>query len=209
MSAIGKANDFIRHAQENGWKTKYRINQAEDFAEVTCTRNAEELIIGWTQNQLNEPPRYKLHGVEARLHSAAVARRHIQATKPDLDLYQRRARAAKAKQAGNGTPQPTSSSTSELEIALPFDPETDPDSVILKAIRGNVLIWRNSITNDLEREFVPHKVADGKKGVRVFNWDTENVFYLASSSTGRDYLTFMTVQGHFRSVALDAMVGVV
>lgn len=215
MSSVGKANSFMKIAQSCGWETKWKASDDYEWVEVTATRGGEKVVITWMSNQLNGPPEYTFNGVLTKLHSAAVAKRTVQAVKPDLDAYKRRSKRASAKLAQAGTPTENSSGASEpspldpSEYTLPFDIREDPDSVILKAIRGNTLIWRNSMTGQYESEFVPHKIADGRNGAKVFNWDLENVFYLASSSTGRDYVSYMNINGVFRAVALEALIGVV
>ena len=161
------------------------------------------------EQQLNGPGTHTFHGISVGLSSALNAKRALQAARPELEAFERRRKIATNKARVNN-PSSEGSSTAESplnmddEHTLPFDIAQDSDGVILRAIRGNTLVWRNSMTNSLETEFVPHKTGD-----RVFNWDLKNVFYLAQSDSGRDYVSFMNINGVFRAVALEALVGVI
>lgn len=210
MSSVGKANGFMRVAQANGWKTEWKANDDYLNVTVTATRGSEKIVICWESNQLNGPPQYSYNGVVVGLHSAAVAKRTVQAAKPDIEAFRRRSRIANAKLRAQ-TPTGVTSSTaedaptpSESYYSLPFDIHEDTDRTILKAIRGNTIVWRNNLTGQHESEFVPYKAGD-----RIFNWDLQNVFYLAQSESGRDYVSFMNINGMFRAVALETLVGVV
>lgn len=212
MSSVSKANDFMRLANSSGWKPSWSASKDHEFVEVTAVRGSEKIVIEWMSNQLNCPPKYSYNGVVTGLHSAAVAKRTLQAAKPDIEAFRRRSRAAAAKLRVQTPLAPSSSTTDTVPepvveedyYSLPFDIHSDSDGTILKAIRGNTIVWRNSITGNHESEFVPYKAGD-----RVFNYDLKNVFYLAQANTGRDYLSFMNINGVFRAVALEALVGVV
>lgn len=209
MSSVGKANAFLKIAQENGWAATWEASEDREYVEVTATRGPEKVVVAWMSNQLNGPGTHTYHGISVGLSSALNAKRALQAVKPDLEAFERRRKIAANKVKGTNPTHEGSSSTEEApnmgdEYTLPFDISQDSDGVILRAIRGNTLVWRNSITNSLESEFVPYKAGD-----RVFNWDLNNVFYLAQANTGRDYVSFMNINGVFRAVALEALVGVV
>ncbi len=203
-----KASRFNKLAQQNGWETKWRQRENWAFAEVVATRGAESITISWENNQLNGPPIYRFHDMERKLHSRLVAERKLAAPKPDLDQYKRHQRSAAVASRGTGDPSATSNGLAEQEYDLPFDPDADPDSVILKAVRGNVLVWRSSVSGVVESCLVPWRIQDQGK-VRVMNTDTKNVFFLASSSSGQDYLSFMDSEGRFRAVRLKSIMGVV
>ena len=206
--SVGKANKFISTARENGWDTKYKILSADDaYIEVTATRPNEKVVISWVRNQLNGPPIYSLHDMVLKLHSTKVATQTITASKPDMERYvkwQRRQRNS----AANGSRE-TNPEVDVSQYSLPFDVDEDPDSVILKAIRGNTIVYKNSMTGLVETAHVPWRISDGKGGVRVFNHDTTNVFYLAvGETTERAYVSFMDANGQFRAVHLDRLIGV-
>lgn len=206
MSNLEKAERFIAIAEEAGWQTKWTRAADWIWIKVVATRGAEWLQIEWQNNQLSYSPMYRFHEMDRKIHSRLDAERVLQATKPDIAAYQRWQRA-------NRNTAPVAAATqpeSELphDYMLPFDIHEDPDSVILKAIRGNTLLWKNEFTKEVDSVWVPWRVSDGKR-LRVYNADTENVFYLAGSSTGRDYVSFMDANGKFRAVHLDAIIGVV
>ena len=212
MSSSAKANGFIAEAKRYGWKTAWRAAKDFSWVEVTATRTGEKIVIEWNNNQLTGPPQHFVHGVQANLHSAAVAKRTLAAVTPDLDLYHRRSKSATRKAAVQPTPKQNSSNGSAAPEPsvheLPFDIHEDPDHVILNAVRGNTIVYRNTISGLTESALIPYRIADGKNGVKVFNYDLQNVFYLAESSAGRAYLSFMDANGRFRAVALDTLVGV-
>lgn len=207
MSSVGKANAFMKVCKDNSWQTKWKASESREWVEVTATRDSEQIVIAWNEDQLMGPPQYTLNGYTRGLHSAAVAKRTVQQLKPALDDFKRAARKASG-QLAKATENSTVPVAAPITYSLPFDVETSPDEVILKAVRGNTVVWRNRLTGQLESEFVPHKISDGH-GVKVFNWDTERVFYLAEANSGRAYLSFMTTNGVFRAVALETLVGVV
>lgn len=195
--SVHKANRFIRKAKEGGWETSYKILSKENAAiQVIATRGSEKIVIEWANNQLAYSPEYHLHEMQLKIHSRLDAERKLSALKPDYDQYRRWQRRSRGK---------VSTETAELEVSLPFDIEKDSDSVILKAIRGNTIIFKNSISGETESCFVPFRSSDGK----VFNYDTNNVFFLAESNEGRVWLSFMDGNGCFRAVHLDRLVGVV
>ncbi|QNJ55366.1 hypothetical protein SEA_LITTLEFELLA_55 [Gordonia phage LittleFella] len=208
--SVTKANRFIETAMEAGWETRYKIlDKGTHHIEVTATRGPEKIVISWVQNQLNGPGRYTLHDMEVGLRSAKVANATAAAPKPDMDRYATWQRRNARARAGNGTGQAGSSTVQEAEYSLPFDIDEDEDSTILKAIRGNTIVFKNTMTGLVESCHVPWRISDGKGGVRVFNRDLENVFYLAENEGGRAFLSFMDVNGQFRAVHLDRLIGVV
>lgn len=202
--SLNKANKFIDSAKANGWRTKWECDEEHTWFRVTAERGPETLVIEWQNGQLAYSPEYRLHEMELKVHSTKDSYRLLEAIKPDMDRYvkwQSRQRAANRRLGGEAA----GISEGEVEYDLPFDIEKDPDSVILKAIRGNTIIWKNSISGTVESCFVPWKTSDGK----TFNWDLENVFYLAEGeTTGKAYLSFMDSNGQFRAVHLEALIGV-
>lgn len=215
MSSVEKANKFIKEAERHGWATKWKKLSSQDggFFRVTATRKAETIVIEWAGNQLNGSPLYRLHDMDLKIHSTKDAYRKLAATKPDMDQYHKWQRRSKPKPVGlpvAGHGNDVSEPVADIAISLPFDIDEDPDSVILKAIRGNTIVYKNSYTGEAESVHVPWRIKDGRGGVRVFNHDTENVFYLAvGETTGRAFVSFMDSNGQFRAVHLDRLIGVV
>lgn len=209
--SLEKANKFIRTAKESGWETKAKCDEEHTWFQVEAKRGPETLTIEWQNRQLAFSPSYQLHEMTSKVHSTKDAYRIVQSPKPDMDRYvkwQRRQRAANRRL--NGEAAGISEQATEVEYELPFDIHEDEDSTILKAIRGNTIVWRNSISGAVESCHVPYKISGGKDGVRIFNWDLENVFYLAEGEkSGKAYLSFMDSNGQFRSVHLEALIGVV
>lgn len=214
--SVNKANRFILKAKENGWETRYKILSAEDAViRVTATRGNEKIVIEWAGNQLSYSPEYHLHEMQLKIHSRLDAERKLVQVKPDYEQYHRWQRKTRNSSKLKDSYDPNDplgegfQGDGDVRPDLPFDPETDDDSTILKAIRGNTLVFRNSISGNLERILVPWRMSGGKDGVRVFNYDLVNVFYLATSASGRDYVSFMDSNGVFRAVHLDRLIGVV
>lgn len=214
--SVSKANRFIRKAKANGWEVRYQILSKKNQAiRVTATRAAEKIVIEWANNQLAYSPEYHLHEMQLKIHSRLDAERKLEQVKPDLDQYHRwqrkgrrnamRKAAAVGQQAiSNSEQNGEEEANLELVVSLPFSIDEDSDSTILKCIRGNTLIYRNSISGTVESVWVPHKAGD-----RVFNYDTNNVFFLAENEHGRAWLSFMDANGCFRAVHLDRLIGVV
>jgi hypothetical protein len=196
LSAIQKAGAFVQILKENGWKGKIDADEKNDYAKIFAHRDQEKLEIEWYGNQLVGPPKYEFAGTVAKLHSAAVARKHVRG-RPDVQLYikrkRRHARAAK-NNSSNGAPV-------EIDVTqheLPFDIETSTDKEILRVLRGSTIVWKNRFTGLPESEYIS----------RERNRDLTNVFYIAESSKGRPYVSFMTDQGVFRAVGLDVILQV-
>lgn len=194
MSSIQKAGDFIKLLKAHGWKGKFDKDDATDYAKIWAKREAEQLEISWINNQLTGPPKYWLADTETNLHSAAVARR-IVAGQPDMRAYlKRRKRKARLQRTENNSSQPVQE---PLRQELPFSNESS-DQEILRAIRGSTIIWKNRLTGLPESAFVP----------RDSNRDLENVFYVAESSEGKPFVSFISQEGTFRAVALDSILQV-
>ncbi|UVK63855.1 hypothetical protein SEA_LILYPAD_51 [Gordonia phage LilyPad] len=205
--SLEKANKFIKTARENGWGTSWQCDEEHTWFRVTATRGPETIVIEWQNRQLAFSPTYRLHEMQVKVHSTADAYRLLNAVKPDMDRYvkwQSRQRATNRRL--NGEAEGVSEPATNVEYELPFDIHEDEDSTILKAIRGSTIVWRNSISGVVEQCFVPYKTSDNK----VFNWDRNNVFYLAEGeTTGKAYVSFMDSNGQFRAVHLEALIGVV
>ncbi len=216
--SLHKANRFIRKAIANGWETKYHIlSKQDENIRVTATRGPEKIVIEWQSNQLAFSPEYHIHEVQLKIHSRLDAERKLENLKPDMEQYQRLQRKAQLKARREAAPvgplgiseQPLDGNLGNIEANLPFDIEEDSDSTILKAIRGSTILFRNSISGATESVFVPWRFK-GKNGeVQIYNHDTENVFYLSESEEGRAWLSFMDMNGCFRAVHLDRLIGVV
>ena len=215
--SVNKANRFIRTAKSGGWTTRYKILNADDAAiQVVAKRGPETVTIEWHDNYLSGSPIYELHDMRLKIHSRKDAERILVRPKPDMERYRKwqqrnRHKAPAPGQAPGASMGEPDSAISEDQLremyadSLPFDIKEDPDSVILKAVRGSTIIFRNSVSGLVESEFVPFKVSDGK----VFNYDTENVFYLAENEEGRAFISFMNSNGCFRAVHLDRILAVV
>ncbi len=205
--SVEKANSLIEVAKENGWAVKWQIlNHDDENIVVEVTRNAEWLEIEWNNRQLAKSAKYRFHEMELVVNNASAAKKILRRMKPDVEQYhkwQRRNRSRKMED------EPVGEEAMPTDYVLPFDPDLDDDVTILKRIRGNTILFKNTKTGEMESVMVPWKVSGGKNGIRVMNIDRENVFYLATSKDGRDFLSFMDMEGRFRAVHLDRLIGVV
>lgn len=196
MSTIQKANDFVKLLTANGWTGKKEYDPEHDWVMVYAERGPEKLEIGWCDDVILGPPKYEFAGTVANLHSRKIAADHVKASKPDMTMYllrqKRKARAARAMPVDGQPP------VELTKHELPFDIHNSTDREILLAIRGSKIVWKNSFTGMPEEEFIP----------RERNRDLTNVFYVAESSKGRPYVSFMTDQGVFRAVALEQILQV-
>ena len=203
--SISKANRLIEVAKSNGWEIKWTlVSETDENVVVVCTRGAERLEIEWQNNQLSYSPKYSFHDMKLKLHSRKTAENKLRMVKPDIDQYrrwQRRSQPSQSTSEGKGE-------SDFSEYMLPFDIKEDTDATILKAIRGNTIIFKNTKTGEVESVLVPWKISGGRQGIRVLNVDLENVYYLAESESGRAYLSFMDIEGRFRAVHLDRLIGV-
>lgn len=196
MTSIAKARKFISVAKANEWTGAWETDPETDYAKVTCKRKSEVIEISWINNQLVGPPKYTFAGIDSNLHCAATARRTLEG-QPDLEQHmkrhKRKARAAKVaqKNSSEGVDPLDESQWAEL----PFDIELSPDPVILKACRGSTIVWLNKLSGSLEMAYIPVDK----------NRDLINKFFVAESSSGRGYLSFVDGNGTFRAVALDAI----
>ena len=194
--SLNKANRFIRHAKANGWGIKYQIlSKKNEAIRVTATRASERIVIEWSNNQLSYSPEYHLHEMQLKIHSRKDAEALLERIKPDYGQYHRWQSRKKAS---------GESAEEELVVSLPFSIEEDDDETILRTVRGSTLIFRNSISGETESVWVPDKA-----GGKMYNRDTEHVFFLADNEQGRPWLSFMDANGCFRAVHLDRLIGVV
>lgn len=206
MSSLGKAMKFIELMKKNGWKGSLKRDDPNDYACLIAHRGDERLEISWTANQLTFPPKYEFAGTRANLHSAAVARRHIEANGPDIKLYmKRRRRKVRVARKPVATSMPRQNSKGDdvavpafEQHTLPFDIHESSDKEILRVIRGSQLIWINRLTGQPESAHVPVNL----------NRDLQNTFFLADNAKGRTFVSFMSSEGVFRAVYLDAILQV-
>ncbi len=215
--SVRKANKFIIAAKESGWETRYQILSSEDqVIQVTATRGAESVTIEWANNRLSFSPEYKFHDMELKLHSTIEAVRAVQRHKPDLDRYgvwlRRTRRKSKAVQNFTdplyGNDEEDRGEVPPETQNLPFNIKEDSDLEILKAISGNTIVYRHGISGAVSSVLVPWRLPGGRKGMRLMNRDTTNVFYLALGKEDRVYLSFMDSEGQFRAIYIDQMIGV-
>lgn len=206
--SITKANRLISEAKANGWEVKWTLhNRENENVQVECTRGAEYLEIEWNNFQLARSASYRYHEMTLVVNNASAAKRILQRIKPDIEQYQRWQRRNRKQIVIDETREEAEQDFSDY--ILPFDIHKDDDSTILKAIRGNTILFKNSLTGNVESVMVPWKISGGKTGIRVMNRDLDNVFYLAEGAKKRDYLSFMDSEGRFRAVHLDRLIGVV
>lgn len=195
---MNKAEKFQKAAEQNGWAVQ--ITEKGDEAHVRCTRGGESLYIWWRENSLIETPKYTINGATISTHNAAGAFRQLE-KKPDYNKAFRRTRRAEVMTEEKAEIDPLT------RMQLPFDIDDDPDSVILREIRGSRLTWLNGKTGVAESAHVPYKVMRGSD-VRLMNTDLTHVFYLAAGNDDRAYVSFMDPEGRFRAVYLDAILSV-
>lgn len=191
MSSQSKADKFAATARENGWTAKVEAEPDDpDIVDVFCERGEEQIHIYWQDNSLIEAPTYKFQGYEISLHNAATATRRL-AEKPDPRKVLR-----KRRKTSEGEEDGMAGALTEEEIAamrhpLPFDQDEDPDSVILKALRGKVLTVVNSISQKVEHIHVP----------TARNRNKQNI-YLSEGHENRLVFNFLS-DTCYRAVAVD------
>lgn len=201
-----KALKFESKAHEFGWETKEFINELDGMRwTITVTRGDESLCCWWDDKSMLEAPIYRLGAYENRPRNLAAAMRVLEA-KPDITKAYKRIKSGSTRQAnpeprgdaldGEGPEMGVVAGTVRYE--LPFSIETDPDSVILKELRGARLVYLNEISGAAEITSIP----------RDKNYDLEDTFYLTESSAGRAYVSFMDGLGMFRAVHLDSILQV-
>lgn len=153
MSSQSKAEKYAKAAIEHGWTAVIDPDPDDpDIVDVFCERGEEKIHIFWQDNSLIEAPTYKFQGYEVSLHNAAGATRRL-AEKPDPRKVLKRRRSLGDEDMSDGTMSPEE--IAALRHPLPFDQYEDPDSVILKALRGKTLVVLNSISSKVETVHVP------------------------------------------------------
>ena len=189
MSSLSKAQKFGKIAKENGWTVQIEVEPDDpDIVDVFCERGDEKIHIFWQDNSLIEAPTYKFQGYEVSLHNAAGATRRL-AEKPDARkvLKKRRSRQADASHDGSLSPEDIAA----MRHPLPFDQYEDPDSVILKALRGSTLVVINTISNKVEAIPVPTSRNRNKQNI-----------YLTEGHDDRLIFNFLS-DTCYRAVAVD------
>lgn len=199
MTSRTKATNFAKHAKVCGWGGTIEFDDDTEYAKVTAKRGSEVIEVEWINNQLVGPPSHTLAGVKANLHCAATAKRVMEG-QPDMDLHMKRAkRAARKAKASEKTSSTEEASEEKVEQhVLPFDVWESPDHVILRALRGSTIIWRNRISGLPEMDVIPVER----------NRDLQNTFFLSESKDGKPFVSFMNNEGVFRAVHLESILQV-
>lgn len=187
-------------AQFYGWEVEYELKMnhegsTEDRLELTIKRGQEIITIWWQGGQLREAPEYKFAGMITKLrnHSAVLQQMEL---KPDATKAKRRLERAMAR---------TGLELDMVEVIkdLPWDPDELDDRELLKLCYGKTLTWRNSISGNLEIDWIKADSANPKAGP---NWNARN-YKISRSSAGRRVIQFV---GHnsYRAVGVDALLRV-
>lgn len=189
MSSQSKADKFASVATANGWTV---VVQAEpddpDIVDVFCERGDEKIHIYWQDNSLIEAPTYKFQGYEVSLHNAAGATRRL-AEKPDPRKVLRKRRSARGEDEMAGALSPEE--IEAMRHPLPFDQYEDPDSIILKALRGKTLTVINTISNKIENIHVPTARNRNKQNIHLTEGHEDRLIFNFLSDTS------------YRAVAVD------
>lgn len=181
MSSQSKADKFAKIAQSEGWTVKVEPEPDDpDIVDVYCDRGEEQIHIFWQDNSLIESPTYKFQGYEISLHNAAGATRRL-AEKPDPRKVLRKRR-------NKGDDDMADGSLTEEDIAamrhpLPFDQWEDPDSVILKALRGKTLVVLNTISMKVENIHVPVTRNRNKQNIHLSEGHNDRLVFNFLSDT--------------------------
>lgn len=224
MTSEAKAQQFAAVATANGWDAKITNGDGSDHWICDCRRGDEHINIFWIDNTLTETPKYTLAGITTSLHNKATATRQL-SQKPDLQKAYRRTKrsaggnALRAAKVGSeliggadvsavsGGEDSEGLGVTALKHELPFDLLESTDKEILRAIRGNRIVFLNSMTKLPEAVHVP----------KPMNMDLSkfNISYVGHKSArptgqildpdkGRAMVNFVTPNG-FRSVHLDSI----
>lgn len=191
MSSQSKADKFAAVARENGWTVTVQPEPDDpDIVDVFCERGEEKIHIYWQDNSLIEAPTYKFQGYEVSLHNAAGATRRL-AEKPDPRKVLKKRRSLKGDDdmAGSLSPEEIEA----MRHPLPFDQDEDPDSVILKALRGKTLTVVNSISNKIEVVHVPTSRNRNKQNIHLTEGHGDRLIFNFLSDTC------------YRAVAVDSI----
>lgn len=188
MSSQSKADKFAAVARDNGWTVVVQPEPDDpDIVDVFCERGEEKIHIYWQDNSLIESPTYRFQGYEISLHNAAGATRRL-AEKPDPRKVLKRRRRKEADEVAGALSQ---EEIDAMRHPLPFDQYEDPDSVILKALRGKTLVVLNSISQKVEAIHVP----------TARNRNKQNI-YLSEGHEDRLVFNFLS-DTCYRAVAVD------
>lgn len=199
MSGMDKAQKFCEEAHANGWTTKIE-QRNDDEVHVEAERNSERITIFWRGNSLVETPFHYFMGQQKSLHNKATATRQL-SLKPNPKGFRQGAR----QKIVDLKLTPMSGDFKDAELIdqetleqirqpLPFDPDNDTDSTILKALRGSTVVFVNRLSGRGESVHIP----------RDLNMN-RNHFFLEDSVDGETYVSFLSASG-FRSIYLNSIV---
>lgn len=214
----GQAMNPLEHARKqaeklhvagssNGWKFSEMMQ--DDVLRARLERGDEIIEIEWIAGKVLTAPTYVFAGRATNLRNLSDCIRRSSMA-PDFRRAANRARREARLQrparpvqrmAGPGSDSSLatslpSSETGEFTRALPWDPEELDDRTLLKQCYCKTLLWRNSITGEVQEDTV-------LRGVN-FNAQLYKVKY---SSTGRRIIMFVGFEG-FRAVGVEALLQV-
>lgn len=188
-SGNAKADAFMDEADAAGWAVEFETE--DEFVRVTAKRECigsdgirttQVLDLTWENNRMVDA-----HHLSGR--AGDVAKRLSSVSGAIKILYE-------------GYPKRVSSQRIERDEPvkripkekLPFDIEEAYDDEILDACRGKTLVWLNSTSENYESATVI-----GKNPAH---------YKIETGAAGRAILSFVSVEGGFRSVALDNLIQV-
>lgn len=211
MSSQQKADAFQKEAENNGWNVDCSIGAGSDHVVLDCTRDDEHINIFWVENSLTETPKYTIAGVTTSLHNKATATRQL-SQKPDLvRAYKRSPRRSVSEEPSSAPEQPAAALTRH---GLPFDLWESTDREILKALRGNTIVYFNNLLKNAEVVHIDKRL---NMNLNHFNlsqagekpWRPDG--FLLDPEGGRPIVNFIAMDGYyksFRSVALESILQV-
>lgn len=190
-----KADAFMDEACAAGWDVEWEwvdndVNAVQVVAKreyiAGALRTHEELHFAWYRNRMENAFYVAGHenDVAKKISSVAGARPYLTGTPPQ--------------------PKPKNVKTSQVDREvpvkripkemLPFDIENAYDDEILDACRGKTLVWRNDTSENYESATVIGK--------------NPRHYRIETGTAGRAILSFVSVEGGFRAVALETLVQV-
>lgn len=165
--ALGKAQELATFAEANGWATD--ITKDDETGHWTVTATKGDLTINaWYidgKYDINRHAEIVVGTWTGKLRGAHAARRQMDASLDDRDRphpVPGRGRAVVKRSKADVDAATEDESDDDMRKRVPFSIDDD-DIVIIDAIKGRKIFWRNATSGAMDDAMIPSSIGNGKR----------------------------------------------
>lgn len=210
-----KAKEHANIAEEHGWSVQVTANERRGLT-VIASKGDEICVLAYRENGIlwNDEIRFKVPGRSVPMHNSGTWRRQVSLPEGQRPISARPKRfGRKPKLNGIERSESANSEPTEDEIdgdviplnvaSLPFSKDDD-DLIIVDAIKGMELFWRNNMMQKVVSARVPSKARMIRFGVTGREPNQRRCVSFPESEMSKDG----EIYGAERTVAIESMLRV-